>query len=778
MVGTGLTLVSTGDLTLSATGNINANNEYINNLAEPLQNQDAATKLYVDNAVTTGFTFHAPVLAATNTTLDTATSGVITYTQPNGVANGVGATLTTTGSFNLIDTANIQTIGTRVLVKDQANAVQNGIYTWANATAIVRSTDADQYGSSSTEAFGLNDYFYVQSGNVNAGAAYIVSAPAGVITFGTSNITFAEFSKSQVYSANTSAGISLTGTVISALVDNVTTAFSTGNIVVKTSAQLTTPNIGDATGTSLSVTGNITGGNLSGTSIVGTLTTAAQTNITSVGTLGSLTVTANTTSGNLLTGGLISATGNITGGNILGGANVNATTHTGTTVSVSANVTGGNILTAGLISATGNITGGNVLGGANVNATTHTGGTVNVTGNIDGGNLRTGGLISATGNITGGNLSGTSIVGTLTTAAQTNITSVGTLTSLAVTGNISGGNLSGTSIVGTLTTAAQTNITSVGTLSSLAVTANISGGNFVGTLNGSGANVTSISATNISSGTLDQARLANASVTLGSTALTLGSTVTTVAGLTSVTSTTFVGALTGAATTAGTVTTAAQPNITSVGTLSSLTVSGNSTQANINLTTNSTSIRQTSTAVWSGDAASGQGKLEYHSNRWYVNAGGDSTLVCQFRRGATDVASVDNSGVYSGTATTAKYADLAENYSADDVYASGTVLVFGGANEVTVANMISDPKVAGVVSTNPAHLMNSVMEAEHIVAVALTGRVPTKVIGPVKKGDMMVSSINGRAQACATPAMGTVIGKALQDFDGESGTIEIVVGRL
>jgi hypothetical protein len=129
-------------------------------------------------------------------------------------------------------------------------------------------------------------------------------------------------------------------------------------------------------------------------------------------------------------------------------------------------------------------------------------------------------------------------------------------------------------------------------------------------------------------------------------------------------------------------------------------------------------------------------------------------------------------------ATSAQYADLAENYAADAVYAPGTVLVFGGSNEVTVATTVSDPKVAGVVSTNPAHLMNSVMQADHIVAVALTGRVPAQVIGPVKKGDMMVSSINGRAQACATPAMGTVIGKALQDFDGDQGTIEIVVGRL
>jgi hypothetical protein len=93
--------------------------------------------------------------------------------------------------------------------------------------------------------------------------------------------------------------------------------------------------------------------------------------------------------------------------------------------------------------------------------------------------------------------------------------------------------------------------------------------------------LTALNASNVSSGTLAQARLANASVTLGSTALTLGSTVTTVAGLSSVTSTTFVGALTGAATTAGTVTTNAQPNITSVGTLSSLLVTGNITSANV-----------------------------------------------------------------------------------------------------------------------------------------------------------------------------------------------------
>jgi hypothetical protein len=133
---------------------------------------------------------------------------------------------------------------------------------------------------------------------------------------------------------------------------------------------------------------------------------------------------------------------------------------------------------------------------------------------------------------------------------------------------------------------------------------------------------------------------------------------------------------------------------------------------------------------------------------------------------------------FSGVSTTAQYADLAELYSADAKYEPGTVLIFGGNNEVTISTVSADPRVAGVVSTNPAHLMNSTLESTHTVAVALTGRVPTSVTGTVRKGDMMVTAANGYAQASAAPAMGTVIGKALENFDGVSGTIEIVVGRL
>jgi hypothetical protein len=103
--------------------------------------------------------------------------------------------------------------------------------------------------------------------------------------------------------------------------------------------------------------------------------------------------------------------------------------------------------------------------------------------------------------------------------------------------------------------------------------------------------------------------------------------------------------------------------------------------------------------------------------------------------------------------------------------------MFGGDKEVTqcVHDMCS--RVAGVVSTNPAYLMNSGLEGEHTVELALTGRVPTKVRGPILKGDLIVSAGDGHARAEGLPQVGTVIGKALEDFDGDTGVIEVVVGK-
>jgi hypothetical protein len=163
-----------------------------------------------------------------------------------------------------------------------------------------------------------------------------------------------------------------------------------------------------------------------------------------------------------------------------------------------------------------------------------------------------------------------------------------------------------------------------------------------------------------------------------------------------------------------------------------------------------------------------------------VNSGAAATAIVNGAGNA--VGNIGSSGTYFNQlfaqATTALYADLAEVYEGDADYATGTVVSFGGSKEVTQSQVVNDARVAGVISEKPSYLMNNGLTAEHRAVVALTGRVPTLVVGTVAKGDMMVSAGNGHAQACATPAMGTVIGKALQDFSGSSGIIEIVVGRM
>jgi hypothetical protein len=128
-------------------------------------------------------------------------------------------------------------------------------------------------------------------------------------------------------------------------------------------------------------------------------------------------------------------------------------------------------------------------------------------------------------------------------------------------------------------------------------------------------------------------------------------------------------------------------------------------------------------------------------------------------------------------ATSAQYADLAEVYESDAQYEPGTVVVFGGEKEVTISTSGNDTSVAGVVSTNPAYLMNSDSEG---VAVALTGKVPCKVVGHINKGDLLSThpSHHGVAKKTHEPQVGEVIGKALEDYDSEEiGTINIVVGR-
>jgi len=139
---------------------------------------------------------------------------------------------------------------------------------------------------------------------------------------------------------------------------------------------------------------------------------------------------------------------------------------------------------------------------------------------------------------------------------------------------------------------------------------------------------------------------------------------------------------------------------------------------------------------------------------------------------------------FYGKSTQAQYADLAENYLGDrDDYMPGTVMIFGGSAEVTAVQKEYDTRVAGVVSDNPAYLMNVAdVGNRFMVPIALTGRVPTKVQGPVEIGDVLVTSSQyGIAQKIdnAKFVPGCILGKALGKIEDNSvGTIEVVIGRF
>mgnify|MGYP006283063699 CR=1 FL=1 len=133
---------------------------------------------------------------------------------------------------------------------------------------------------------------------------------------------------------------------------------------------------------------------------------------------------------------------------------------------------------------------------------------------------------------------------------------------------------------------------------------------------------------------------------------------------------------------------------------------------------------------------------------------------------------------FNGEATSAQYADLAENYTADDDYEPGTVLSFGGTAEVTACLEDHSRNIVGVVSTHPAHLMNANCEGDHVVAIALMGRVPCKVSGKVNRGDLLVADGKGGARAENDPKYGAIIGRAIESFSGDTGVIEVLVGRV
>jgi phage tail protein X len=295
---------------------------------------------------------------------------------------------------------------------------------------------------------------------------------------------------------------------------------------------------------------------------------------------------------------------------------------------------------------------------------------------------------------------------------------------------------------GVLTTAAQPNITSVGTLTSLTVTGNTTSGN----LNTAGTVTASRLVSNIATGTApftvtSTTQVANLNVATAGLA-TFATTANAVAGAN-------VSGQVGNALVAGTVYTNAQPNITSVGTLTTVTVSGNANVGNI-LTdnyyyANGTPISFAGTYgnsnVSSFLAAYGSNTISTTGN---ITAGNIITTVLTAGANTTAGNITGNWTLTAGSRLEATYADLAEYYEADKHYEPGTVLAFGGDKEVTIADS-GTTKVAGIVSTNPAYVMNSSCPGEHTVALALQGRVPCQVRGSIKKGDMLMSAGNGFA---------------------------------
>jgi filamentous hemagglutinin len=664
-------------------------------------------------------------------------------------------------------------------------------------------------------AYDTNYFYYCYqdydgSSIIWAQISEIGNVSVSVIQNGTSNVLIGDISGNPAVSVNgvsnvavfTTTGVTVTANVAAANV-NATNIYG----LVSTAAQPSITSVG--TLSSLNVTANVTGGNLvtagqavvtgnvSGGNIVTVGTVAATGNVTGGNIISTNDITASANiyaldeifaTGNITTTGVFVGTfqGNITGNFVVPGSNTQVLFNTTGNADASSaftfnkdsnvltlsgniasgnisttgiivgtgNVTGGNITTAGRVVATGNVTGGNITTSGLISASTTitaagnvAGGNVIATANVTGGNILTTGIISASGNITGGNVIGGGLVA-ISNISGGNASLSGALT---VTGNIAGGNIATAGIFSALSLSATGNITG-GNLISLAdtntvrltATGNVTGGNIIT------AGIASITG-NITGGNISLGGQASVSGNVTGGNLITGGRVTAT------------GNVTGA-------------NIVATTGIFSTTVAatGNVTGGNI-ITTGLGSFGTTVTAT--GNVTGGNlitaGSITVNS----VNA---ATAIVN--GGANAVGNIGSPTRYFNTvhavATSAQYADLAECYVSDAEYAPGTVVVFGGINEITVATKDADTAVAGVISTNPAYRMNSGLKGEFIATVALVGRVPCQVQGPVTKGALMVSAGNGRARAAVRPEIGTVIGKAVETFDGDIGTIEIVVGRL
>jgi hypothetical protein len=332
----------------------------------PASNTDIANKQYVDGLVTQGISYHEPVFVESPNT-----TGNLNATYNNG-SSGVGATLTNAGTqVALTIDGVLMTVNKRVLIYNQTNQFENGVYTVTTVGdgstnwVLTRATDADTYGLRDPNALGYNDAFFVTNGNTGAGETYVCTT-TGTITFGTTAITFAQISSAQVYNAGT--GLNLSPATTFNIANTGVTAATYGSasavpvIAVNAQGQITS-----ATTTNIAINGSAVSGNISGSagSVANALT--AGTYLTSAGTFdGSAArtfavdatsantaskVVARDSSGNFSAGTITatlsgSATSATTATNIAGGAanQIPYNTASGTTSFITAPTTGSTFL--------------------------------------------------------------------------------------------------------------------------------------------------------------------------------------------------------------------------------------------------------------------------------------------------------------------------------------------------------------------------------------------------------------------------------------------------
>jgi len=258
---------------------------------DPVSALQLATKQYVDTLVSSGITYHTPVKYEVPNSTGNLNA---LYNQPGGPGVGVGATLTNNGTLAAFaPDGPTASPGDRILIYNQTNQFENGVYTvttvgdGSTAWVLTRATDADTYAIKDPNGLGNGDAFFITSGNTGAGETYVCNT-VGVITFGTTAITFAQVSAAQVYSAGT--GLTLTGTQFSITNTGVSaatygSASSVPVLAVNAQGQLTT-----VTNTPIAINGNqITSGTVGSAYITG-----SYTGITGVGTLTAGTWTAST----------------------------------------------------------------------------------------------------------------------------------------------------------------------------------------------------------------------------------------------------------------------------------------------------------------------------------------------------------------------------------------------------------------------------------------------------------------------------------------------------